>query len=70
VNQVPAVKDRKSRKVFKGGRDKVIIFANPANGRIRVTALKDRVAKRFLHSRELSFDRARGKTRDDLPLSQ
>jgi hypothetical protein len=47
VNQVTAVKNRPPGKIFEGRSDKIVIIPDPADGRIRVTAWQDRVAKRF-----------------------
>ena len=70
VDQVAAVKDRQSRKIFKGRGDQIIIFANPANGRIGVTTREDRIVKGFFHSKELSLDRSRSESRYDLPFGK
>ena len=43
VHQISAVKNRNSRKVFKGACDQIIILPHPANARIRVKAPEHRI---------------------------
>jgi hypothetical protein len=38
VNQVTAMEDRESGKIFECGGNEIIILVNPANGRVRITS--------------------------------
>jgi hypothetical protein len=38
VDQVSAVEDRQSRKIFECGGNEIIVLVNPANGRVRITS--------------------------------
>jgi hypothetical protein len=49
MSQVTAMKDWKSGEIFECGSDKIIVFFDPADGRVRITSWKDWVVKVFLH---------------------
>jgi hypothetical protein len=38
MDQVAAMKDWKTRKIFEAGCNQIIVFFNPAYGRVRVTS--------------------------------
>jgi hypothetical protein len=56
VDEVSAVENRQTWKIFKGGIDQVIILAYATDGWVRIKARQNRVTKRSTHGLLLSAE--------------